>query len=149
MGDAYAQMMTRVKERVPEADIRGGMIVPMAAAGTELIVGMVRDPQFGPVIMFGLGGVFVEVFKDVSFRVAPFGQEVAMDMIRETKAFEILNGARGESRKDIEALVELLVKISRLAASRPEIAEIDLNPVRIYDKGLAVLDARIILEKKA
>lgn len=147
MGRAYEKMMETVRERVPSADIRGAMIVPMAASGTELIVGMVRDPQFGPVIMFGLGGVFVEVFKDVSFRVAPFDTETAMDMIEETRAFTILSGVRGEARKDIGALAELLVKVSRLAASRPEIAEIDLNPVRLYEQGLAVLDARVILEK--
>jgi acetyltransferase len=145
MADAYDAMMSEVASRVPGADIHGAMIVPLAEPGTEIIIGMVRDPQFGPTIMFGLGGIFVEVFKDVSFRVAPFNEEVALDMIKETKAFELLGGVRGETAKDVGSLVDLLVKVSRMAATQPEISEIDLNPVRIYERGLAVLDARIIL----
>ncbi|MFW5488239.1 MAG: acetate--CoA ligase family protein [Desulfovibrio sp.] len=145
MADAYDDMMSKVVSHVPGADIRGAMVVPLAEPGTEIIIGMVRDPQFGPTIMFGLGGIFVEVFKDVSFRVAPFNKEVALDMIKETKAFELLSGVRGEAAKDIDSLVDLLVKVSRMAATHPEINEIDLNPVRIYEQGLAVLDARVIL----
>jgi len=134
--EAVAALMTRswrmLEQAVPEAFLRrsaGGTIG--AAAGTELIIGMVRDPQFGPVIMFGLGGIFVEVFKDVSFRVAPFSREVALDMIKETRAARILEGVRGQKAVDVEALAQLLVKVSELAARYEDISEIDLNPVRV------------------
>jgi acyl-CoA synthetase (NDP forming) len=110
---------------------------------------MVRDPQFGPVIMFGLGGIFVEVFKDVSFRVAPFSREVALDMIKETRAARILEGVRGQKAVDVEALAQLLVKVSELAARYEDISEIDLNPVRVYEQGVAILDCRIILKQAA
>jgi len=132
---------------MPEASFDGVLVVPCAAAGTELIIGMVRDPQFGPVIMFGLGGIFVEVFKDVSFRVAPFSREVALDMIKETRAARILEGVRGQKAVDVEALAQLLVKVSELAAKYEDISEIDLNPVRVYEHGVAILDCRIILKR--
>jgi acetyltransferase len=125
------------------------LVVPCAATGTELIIGMVRDPQFGPVIMFGLGGVFVEVFKDVSFRVAPFDREVALAMIKETRAARILEGVRGQATVDVEAVAQLLVKLSELAVRYEDINEIDLNPVRVYAQGAAILDCRIILKQAA
>jgi acetyltransferase len=128
------------------AHIHGVLVVPMAQPGTEFIVGMVRDAQFGPTIMFGLGGVFVELFKDVSFRIAPFDKEVALDMIEETQCYRMLQGARGEKQKDIASLAQLLVKISQLAARYPQIKEIDLNPIRVYEKGYSVLDGRILLD---
>jgi acetyltransferase len=96
--------------------------------------------------MFGTGGVFVELFKDVSFRIAPFDEEVALDMIRETKGYRVLQGLRGEKQKDIASLVRLLVQVSRLAARYPQIKEVDLNPIRIYENGYSVLDARILLD---
>jgi acetyltransferase len=109
---------------------------------------MVRDAQFGPTIMFGMGGVFVDVFKDVSFRVAPFEREVALDMIKETQGYRVLQGMRGERKKDIASLADLLVQVSQLAARYPQVREIDLNPVRIYEQGYRVLDARILLDVK-
>jgi acetyltransferase len=118
----------------------------MARPGTEVIVGMVRDPQFGPTIMFGLGGVMVELLRDVSFRVAPFEREVALDLIQETMAYRVLQGMRGERPKDIAAVTELLVQVSRLAARYPQIKEIDFNPIRVHEKGCSLLDARILLE---
>jgi len=107
---------------------------------------MIKDPHFGPVvIMFGLGGIFVEVLKDVSFRILPIEERDAREMITEIKGHEILKGARGETPKDIEAIKNLLMKISQLAMENPEIKEIDLNPVFISEKSLQVIDARIIL----
>lgn len=145
VGRGYDQLVGDVRRALPEAEIHGALVVPMAPPGPEVIVGMVRDPQFGPTMMFGLGGIFVELFRDVSFRVAPFDREVALDMIRETRAYRVLQGLRGEKPKDIEGLAELLVRVSRLAAQYPQIREIDLNPVRVYEKGYSILDARILL----
>lgn len=146
VGAAYDEIIDNVKQAVPNANIGGILVVPMAKPGTEVIVGMVRDAQFGPVIMFGMGGVFVEVFKDVSFRVAAFGHTVARQMIEETTAYKILAGTRGEKPKDIDSLANLMVKVSELATKYPEISEIDLNPVRVYEQGISVLDARIMLK---
>ncbi len=145
VGRGYEQLVNDVKRAVPAADIRGVLVVPMARPGAELIVGMVHDAQFGPTIMFGMGGVFVELFEDVSFRVAPFDQEVALDMIKETRAYRVLQGVRGEKQKDIVSLAELLVQVSQLAARYPQIEEIDLNPIRVYESGYSILDARILL----
>jgi len=149
IGKAYDEIVANVGKAAPEASIDGVLVVPCAAAGTELIIGMVRDPQFGPVIMFGLGGIFVEVFKDISFRVAPFDREVALDMINETRAARILEGVRGQAAADVGAVAQLLVKVSELAARYEEISEIDLNPVRVYAQGAAILDCRIILKQAA
>ncbi|MGD8455206.1 MAG: acetate--CoA ligase family protein [Anaerolineales bacterium] len=146
VSQAYDQLVREVKNAVPSADIQGVLVVPMAQAGSEFIIGMVRDDQFGPTIMFGMGGVFVELFKDVSFRIAPFNKDVAMDMIKETKAYRVLQGIRGEKQKDINSLVKLLVKVSQLGAQYPQIREIDLNPICVYEKGYSILDARILLE---
>jgi acyl-CoA synthetase (NDP forming) len=148
VGQGYDQLMNDVKRATSAADIHGVLVVPMAQPGTELIIGMVRDAQFGPTIMFGMGGVFVELFKDVSFRIAPFDKEVALDMIKETKGYRVLQGMRGEKPKDITSLVELLVQVSQLAARYPQIREIDLNPIRVYENEYSILDARILLDVK-
>jgi acetyltransferase len=148
VGQGYDQLMNDVKRATSAADIHGVLVVPMAQPGTELIIGMVRDAQFGPTIMFGMGGVFVELFKDVSFRIAPFDEEVALDMIKETKGYRVLQGMRGEKPKDITSLVELLVQVSQLAARYPQIREIDLNPIRVYENGYSILDAQILLDVK-
>ena len=145
MGQGYDKLMDNVKRATAETDIHGVLVVRMAQPGTEFIIGMVRDPQFGPTIMFGMGGVFVELFKDVSFRVAPFNEEVALDMIKETRGYRVLQGLRGEKQKDIPSLVKLLVQMSKLAARYPQIKEVDLNPIRIYEEGYSILDARILL----
>jgi acyl-CoA synthetase (NDP forming) len=148
VGQGYDQLVHDVKCATGPADIHGVLVVPMARPGGEWIVGMVRDAQFGPTVMFGMGGVFVELFRDVSFRVAPCDQAVALDMIKETKGYRVLQGMRGEKRKDIASLTELLVQVSRLAARYPQIKEIDLNPVRVYEIGYSILDARILLDVK-
>jgi len=115
---------------------------------TELIIGMTTDPQFGPALMFGIGGILVELLEDVSFRIAPITEYDANEMIHEIKGFPILDGYRGKPKADIEAIVEVLMKISDLVTKHEEINEMDLNPSFIYEKGLVCVDARIILKKK-
>jgi acetyltransferase len=145
VGQAYAGLVEDVRRAVPDLDLHGVLVVPMAPPGGEWVVGMVRDAQFGPTIMFGMGGVLVEVFHDVSFRVAPFDADVALSMIKETRGYGVLQGMRGDRPKDIGGLAQLLVNVSRLAARYPQIREIDLNPVRVYEDGCRVLDARILM----
>jgi len=142
---AYAKIIVNAMNYDKTADIRGVLISPMMRQGVEVIIGMTHDPQFGPVIMFGLGGIFVEVFKDVSFRVTPVDKADATDMIKEIKAYPILTGIRGERAKDIDALIDLILKISNLSDEHPEIKELDLNPVFVYDQGVSVVDARMVL----
>ena len=125
----------------------GYLVAEMAKPGTEVAVGMTRDPQFGPALMFGLGGIFVEVFKDVAFRVLPLSAKEALSMIQEIKGYSILVGARGQKAADIKALAEVLVKVGKMAQDHPEIEEIDLNPVIVYNKGYKVVDARMILRQ--
>ena len=115
---------------------------------TELIIGMTTDAQFGPALMFGIGGILVELLEDVSFRIAPITEYDAKEMIHEIKGFPILDGYRGKPKADIDAIVDALLKISDLVVKNEEIFEMDLNPVFIYDKGISCVDARIILKKK-
>ena len=106
---------------------------------------MIKDPHFGPVAMFGLGGIFVEVLKDISFRIIPLEERDAQEMITEIKGYEILKRVRGNPPRDIQAIEEVLMKISKLTMENPEIKEIDLNPRFVFEKGLQVIDARMIL----
>ena len=115
---------------------------------TELIIGMTTDPQFGPALMFGIGGILVELLEDVSFRIAPITEYDANEMIKEIKGFPILDGYRGKPKADLDAIVKTLLKISDLVIKHEEINEIDLNPVFIYEQGLICVDARIILKSK-
>ncbi len=142
---AYQEIMENVARSVPKDDIEGILITPMAPEGQECIVGMTRNPQFGPVIMFGLGGIFVEVLRDVTFRIAPLSPKDADEMIRSIKGYPILQGIRGQAPKDIGAILDILLGISRLAVDNPEIAEMDLNPVIVHEKGASIVDARMIL----
>jgi len=142
---AYQEIMNNVKKYNHQARIEGVIIYSFIPKQTEIIIGMIKDPHFGPVIMFGLGGVYVEVLKDVSFRILPLKERDAQEMITEIKGFEILKGMRGEPPKDIKAIKDVLMKISHLVEENPEIEELDLNPVFVFEKGLQVIDARIIL----
>jgi len=117
-----------------------------AKGGVETIIGVVRDPTYGPVMMFGLGGVLVEVLKDVVFRSLPLTKADARSMLEEIRARELLNGIRGAPPVDKDALVELMLAISSLCVAFPEIAELDLNPVLAYPHGLVVIDVRILLQ---
>ena len=142
---AYQEIIFEAKKYNKKAKISGVIVYPMVPQGTEIIIGIMKDPHFGPVIMFGLGGIFVEVLKDISFRILPIEERDAEEMINEIKGSKILKGARGEASKDIEAIKILLMKISQLVMENPEISEIDLNPVFVFEKGLQVIDARMIL----
>ena len=141
---AYREMMQDIGGRA-QARIEGVLVAPCAPEGLECIVGMTRDPQFGPALMFGLGGVFVELLKDVSFRVLPFERSDAEEMVREIRGYPLLQGLRGSGPCDVQALVDFLVKTARLVEMNPEIHEIDVNPLRVYKKGALALDVRVIL----
>jgi len=119
----------------------------MARPGVEVIIGMSQDAQFGPVLMFGLGGILVEVLKDVSFRIVPLSRRDAAEMIREIKGYPLLQGYRGREAVDISYLEELLIKVSNFAEHNPEVKELDLNPVFAYSDGAVAVDARVILEE--
>ncbi|MFQ5803567.1 MAG: acetate--CoA ligase family protein [Candidatus Methylomirabilales bacterium] len=135
--------------RQGRAAVWGVLISRMAPPGTEVIVGVTQDPQFGPLVMFGLGGIFVEVYQDVSFRLIPIAERDAAAMVHEIKAFPILQGVRGRKPADIEALINLLLQVSKITQENPEISEMDLNPVLVYEKGLSVVDARVLLHQRA
>ena len=145
--DGYREILANVQKYNPQANLEGIIIEPMAPKGHEVIIGMKRDPQFGPLIMFGLGGIYVELFKDVSFRVAPFSKEEAYKMIRETKAGLLLNGMRGFKPADIEAVVDCIIKLAQISLDYPEIQEIEINPLLVLPEkqGAVALDARAIL----
>ncbi len=113
---------------------------------TEIIIGMTTDPQFGPALMFGIGGILVELLEDVSFRIAPIEKFDANEMIHEIKGFPLLDGFRGKPKADIDAIIDALLKVSDLVIQNPEIYEMDLNPIFIYNSGLICVDARIILK---
>jgi acyl-CoA synthetase (NDP forming) len=132
---------------VPGARIWGCQIQQMVTGGREILLGMSRDPQFGPLVAFGLGGIYVEALKDVSFRIAPFSREEAEEMIREIRSYRLLEGVRGEAPVDHEALVESLLAINRLVVDFPEILELDINPLMVFDngRGAMAIDMRLVL----
>jgi acyl-CoA synthetase (NDP forming) len=143
--NAFDAIMRSCKAAVPTAKIEGVSVQGMAKSGIEVIMGMIKDPSFGPVIMFGLGGVFVEVLKDVAFRIVPIEKSDAEDMINEIKGKKLLEGYRGQEPADVACLQQLLLKLSDFVNTTPEIEEIDMNPVFSYKDGAVVVDARIIL----
>jgi len=130
----------------PNADIRGVLVSSMAEDGVEVIIGTKYDDQFGPIIMYGLGGIMVEILKDVSFRVLPITPTNARRMIEQTKSYPILDGARGKPPLDKKSVRRLLMLCSEIAEAYPEIHEMDLNPVIVHEKGLSIVDARVILK---
>jgi acetyl-CoA synthetase (ADP-forming) len=144
--NAYSKILENVKKLKPNAKIEGILVQEMAPASTEVIVGSIKDPQFGPTLMFGFGGIFVEVMKDVAFRIAPITKQDAKEMISEVKAYPILRGYRGQPPLDIDMIVKILLSTSRLVMDHQEIKELDLNPIMVYEKGAKTVDARIILE---
>jgi len=145
MEKAYDEIMTSCKAACPDANIEGIAVQGMAKIGTEIIMGMIKDPSFGPVVMFGLGGVLVEILKDVSFRIVPIEKNDAVEMTNEIQGKKMLEGYRGQDPADLPCLQEMLVKLSDFVDKTPEIEEIDMNPVFAYKQGAAVVDARIIL----
>lgn len=142
---AFAEISSGAKAYDPSAELAGVLVTPFIPGGTEVILGMSRDPQFGPVLMFGLGGVFVEVFKDVSFKLLPISEEDALEMINEIKGKAILYGTRGQKPKDVSGIAKALVNLSRLVAENPEVNEIDLNPTVVFEDKVVVLDARVLI----
>jgi len=142
----YRRILQNVKKNNSKAKIVGILVEEMARSSTEVIVGALKDPQFGPVVMFGLGGIFVEVLKDVAFRVVPFTEDEACEMISEIKANPILKGYRNTPPADTKAITNILLSVSRLITDCPAIKEIDLNPILVYQKGAKAVDARIIIE---
>ncbi len=142
---AYDEILGTVKKQYPEAAIHGVSVQKMVRPGTEVIIGTSKDPQFGPVVMFGLGGIFVELLKDVSFRVIPVKRRDAQEMIEEIRGYPLLQGFRGKEPSSLPALVEIILKLSKWIEGSPWIRELELNPIVAYrDKAVAV-DARIVL----
>jgi acetyltransferase len=148
---AYDKMIESAKAYAPDAVIDGVLFQQMAYPGREIILGANRYPIFGPLIMFGFGGIFVEVFKDVSFRLAPIGRNEARRMMRKIKAYKLLKAFRGYPESDIDAIERLLVSLSDMVVNHPEIKELDINPLLVHEKGkgASVADCRMILEKQA
>ncbi|MBZ0122910.1 MAG: acetate--CoA ligase family protein [Roseovarius sp.] len=148
MRAAYRDILANARAFDADADVHGVLLAPMAQSGVEIIIGVVHDPMFGPVMMFGLGGIFVEVLKDVSFRALPMSRADAHEMIGEIQSSKILDGVRGAPPVDRDALVDLMMTVAELALAHPEIGEIDLNPVILRADGYDVVDARMILDSK-
>lgn len=146
VGRAYSEIMASVSQKEPRAKIYGVSVQKMSRPGIEVIMGMSKDAQFGPVLMFGLGGVFVEVLKDVSFRIVPIVRRDARQMIEEIKGYPVLQGYRGQEPANIAALEDTLLKLSSFIEQRPEIKELDLNPMFAYSDRVMAADARVILE---
>lgn len=143
---AYSEIMSSIKQRYPSAIIHGLTVQKMAPPGIEVIVGMNKDPQFGPVLMFGLGGILVELLKDVSFRIVPVTKRDAAEMIREIKGYPLLEGYRGQEPANTDALQDIIVRVSQFVERTPEIKELDLNPIFAYKDKAVSVDARIVLE---
>ncbi len=142
--EAYTQIIENARRFKTNARVEGVIVYPCIPKGVEVIVGVTEDAQFGQTIMFGMGGIWVELLKDVSFRIVPLTSKDAIEMIREIQGFELLKGIRGDKPKDIEGIADTIMKVSRLCSDHPEIKEMDLNPIFVYEKGIKVVDARIL-----
>ncbi len=143
---AFKEILEQVKQKSPDATIQGISVQRMLPQTLEVIVGVTKDPQFGPVIMFGLGGIFVEVFKDVSFRIIPVERKDAQEMIQEIKGYPLLMGYRGREPANIPALVDIILKLSKFVEENPQVKELELNPIFAYKEKALAVDARILLE---
>ena len=142
---AYKSIIYHVRKNKPEARINGLLLYKQAPEGVEVIVGMIRDPQFGPTVMFGLGGIFIEILKDVAFRVCPVERTDIEEMLAEIEGIKMLQGYRGRPSYDVNTIIDVIMKISKIAMSFPKIIEIDLNPILVYEKGVIVVDAKIMI----
>lgn len=149
VSSAYSHIISSSRQKHPGARIEGVSVQKMAPPGVEVIIGISTDAQFGPVLMFGLGGILVEVIKDVSFRIVPLDRKNAGEMVREIKGYSLLQGYRGQEPANIPLLEELIVKVSGFVEQNPRIRELDLNPVFAYSDRVVAVDARIILEAPA
>jgi acyl-CoA synthetase (NDP forming) len=146
--EAFEDMLRRIHQFYPDVKIDGVLVQPMVTGGQELILGGRQDPNFGPVVLIGLGGIFVEVFEEVSLRVAPITRKEAFEMIDELRGAPILKGARGHKPSDIGAVSEAILRLSQLLIDFPEIRELDINPLRVFQEnnGCRALDARIMIQ---
>jgi len=147
--EAFERIMGNARKHAPKARVDGVYVQKMLAPGLEVIIGVNSDPQFGPAVLVGLGGIFVEIFRDTSLRPAPFGKDEAGRMLRRLKAFPLFNGYRGQEELDVEALAETIANVARLAAERRnEIVELDINPVFVYGKGkgICAADALVVVK---
>jgi acyl-CoA synthetase (NDP forming) len=145
---AYREMLSRVQEEASDVPLEGFLLQKMVSGGRQVILGGKRDPSFGAVVMFGLGGVYVEVFDDVAFRLAPLTREDAEEMIAEVKGSRLLQGVRGEKPSDVEAVVDCLLRLSQLLQDFPTIAEVDINPLIVLENGALAVDARMVLNSE-
>jgi acetyltransferase len=145
--DAFDLIVYRAGRYVPDARIWGCLVQEMVTGGREILLGMSRDPQFGPLVAFGLGGIYVEALKDVAFRVAPFSRQEAEEMIHEIRSYPLLEGVRGEPPADHEAMIDALIRISQLVTDFPEIVELDINPLTVFEEGhgAVAIDMRLVL----
>ena len=145
----FCDITQKARRLMPDAEIKGVLVQQMITGGKEVILGMSRDPQFGPLLMFGLGGIYIEILKDVSFRIAPIGLNEAEEMIQEIRSFPLLKGARGERPVDINAVVDNILRLSQLVTDFPEIIEMDINPLLVFPEGggTMALDARITISQ--
>jgi len=145
--DAFDLITMRTKRYMPEAKVLGVSVQQMVTEGKEVILGMTRDPQFGPLILFGLGGIYVEVLKDISFRVAPLSEYDAKEMIQEIRSYHLLSGIRGERPAEIDSIVEALLRVSQLAMDFPQIVELDINPLKVREpgQGAIAIDVRLTI----
>lgn len=144
---AFNEIIANANKAVPDARITGIAVQHMAPEGTEVIVGMTTDPQFGPVVMFGLGGIMVEVLKDVTFRLVPLAERDAAQMIDEIKGKAILDGVRGQPPADKAAIKRAILKVSEFVERNPDVRELDLNPMLVYRDGVIAVDARIVISE--
>lgn len=148
--DLFDLLIYRAQRYMPEAQIWGVLVQEMVAKGKEVIIGVNRDPQFGPLLMFGLGGIYVEVLKDVTFRIAPVSRQEATEMMDEIRSYHLLRGVRGEKPSDLEAIVDAILRVSQLVTDFPEIVEMDINPLMVHEagSGAVAVDSRFVLKEK-
>jgi acyl-CoA synthetase (NDP forming) len=142
-------MVSSARRHYPDADLWGVEVQQLARTGREVILGATRDPKFGPIVMFGLGGIYTEALKDVAFRLAPLRQLSARHMLEEIRGYRILEGFRGQGPADFDALQECLERLSQLVLEFPVVEELDINPLIAYEDSAVVVDARIILETES
>jgi acyl-CoA synthetase (NDP forming) len=142
---AFAEIIANSKKHMPKANIKGVLVQQFLPVGNEFIVGSVRDSSFGPTILVGLGGIYTELFRDSTLRIAPVNERTAYEMLESLKSWKLLLGLRGKAQSDIDALAQVIVKVSELVTECPQITELDLNPVLVSEKGVVVADAKVIL----
>ena len=145
LNNVWTKMAKNISHKMPTARIEGFLLEEMSPSGVEVIIGGLRDPQFGPVVIFGTGGISVELMKDVSYRLAPLDKKEALEMIKEVKGYPLLTGFRGSKPADIDSLSTAIIKLSKILIEIEDIKEIEINPLFVYEKGVRAVDARVVL----